>query len=118
MGMPALDLKVRGEISLKGVSYEETIEAERTSVPEAARTRTLLTSISEYCSQYFLVSLTAVQSSETCLAQTVSILLSHCRQLSLVDFVRGAPTSLSGLTEKRRSAFSTLFLDAHAQQSN
>jgi hypothetical protein len=42
MGMPALDLTIRDEIQLEGVSYEEAIKAERTSVPEAARTRNLV----------------------------------------------------------------------------
>ena len=42
MGMPALGLTISGENSWKGVSYEEAIKAERTSVPEAARTRNLI----------------------------------------------------------------------------
>ncbi len=63
-----------------------------------------------------LLSITTAQSRETCLAQTVRILLSDRRQLSLVDLVRGAPAQIGGLTEKRRAAFSTLFVDAHSHE--
>lgn len=63
-----------------------------------------------------LLSIRASQSSETRLAQTVSILLSNRRQLSLVDLVRDTPAQIGGLTGKRRPAFSTVFFDAHTQQ--
>jgi hypothetical protein len=59
MGMPALGLTISGENSWKGVSYEEAIKAERTSVLEVSEPATLLMPVSDYCSQYFLLSIMA-----------------------------------------------------------
>ena len=58
------------------------------------------------------------QRSQTFLTQTVSILLTHRRQLPFVDPISGAPAHVGGLTEKRSAAFSTFLFDAHHSRLN